>query len=248
MLDAAVKALDQLLSRPFRAVLLKSVALAVVLLAVVGIAVDRALVALLEYASRWLDATAGAHGHILIEALAWLLAVATGLGIIAGAVFLIPAVTAIVASLFVDDIAAEVERVHYPADPPGRPLPILFAVTEGIKAALLSLVVYLLATPLLLVLGSGFIIFFVATAYVQGRIYFEFAAMRFHSIAEAKRLRRVHHAPVFIGGLFIAAFLSVPIVSLATPLFGTAMMLHLYKRLASGPMSRISDRSRIGSP
>jgi len=231
MLDAAVKALDQLLSRPFRAVLLKSAGLAIVLLVVIGIGVDRGLAALLDQLARWVESAAGPGAHTPVDILAWLVAIATGLGIVAGAVFLMPVVTAIVASLFVDQIATEVERVHYPADPPGQPLPVGLALLEGIKAALLSLVVYLCAVPFVLLAGLGFVAFFLATAYVQGRIYFEFAAMRFHPVAEAKRLRQVHRGQVFVAGLMIAAFLSIPIVSLAAPLFGTALMMHVYKRL-----------------
>jgi uncharacterized protein involved in cysteine biosynthesis len=43
---------------------------------------------------------------------------------------------------------------------------------------------------------------------------------------------------VFMAGALIAAFVSIPIVNLATPLFGTALMVHLHKRLEaanSGP-------------
>ena len=59
----------------------------------------------------------------------------------------------------------------------------------------------------------------------------EVPAMRFHPAAEAKRLRRIHQGTVFVAGLFIAAFLSIPVVSLATPLFGIAFMVHIHKRL-----------------
>jgi uncharacterized protein involved in cysteine biosynthesis len=57
--------------------------------------------------------------------------------------------------------------------------------------------------------------------------------MRHHPVAEAKRLRKEHHGTVMIAGLFVAAFVSIPIVNLATPLFGTAMMVHVYKRIAT---------------
>jgi uncharacterized protein involved in cysteine biosynthesis len=39
---------------------------------------------------------------------------------------------------------------------------------------------------------------------------------------------------VFLGGLIIAAFVAIPIVNLATPLFGMAFMVHMHKQL-SGP-------------
>ena len=96
------------------------------------------------------------------------------------------------------------------------------------------------ATPFLLFAGIGVVLFFLATAWVQGLQYFELAAMRFHSAAEAKALRRIHHTTVFIGGLFIAGFVSIPILNLATPLFGTALMVHIHKRL-TGTKRRLAE-------
>jgi uncharacterized protein involved in cysteine biosynthesis len=58
--------------------------------------------------------------------------------------------------------------------------------------------------------------------------------MRFRPPNEAKMLRRRHARTVFVAGLFIAAFVSIPIVNLATPLFGMAFMVHMHKRIA-GP-------------
>jgi CysZ protein len=75
------------------------------------------------------------------------------------------------------------------------------------------------------------VLFFIATAWLLGREYFELAAIRFHPVADAKALRRRHHATVFTAGLFIAGFVSIPILNLATPLFGTALMVHVHKRL-----------------
>src|SRR6202035_3368110 len=88
------------------------------------------------------------------------LAVAAGLGILVGSVFLMPAVTALVASFFVDDIALEVERSRYPDEPEGKPLPLLRAAIEGVRTALLAIVVYLVALPFLLFAGFGAFIFF----------------------------------------------------------------------------------------
>jgi CysZ protein len=76
------------------------------------------------------------------------------------------------------------------------------------------------------------VVFFLATAWLLGREYFELAAMRFRSPAEAKAMRKHHGTQVFIAGLFIAAFVSIPIVNLATPLFGMAFMVHIHKRLS----------------
>jgi CysZ protein len=63
--------------------------------------------------------------------------------------------------------------------------------------------------------------------------------MRFRPPAEAKAFRKANQASVFAAGLFIAAFVSIPIVNLATPLFGMAMMVHLHKRLSGRRPSEI---------
>jgi CysZ protein len=233
MLAAAIKALSQMLSPPFRTVLLKTVGLALVLLVLLGIALQHLFVWLATTGTSWAEGLLGPLAHVPLAFLAWIFSIAAALGIVVGAIFLMPAVSALVGSFFADDIALEVERRHYPDEPAGTPVPIARAMLEGVKIALLAIVVYLLALPFLFVAGIGIAIFFVATAFVLSRGYFELVAMRHHPVAEAKRLRKQHHGTVLVAGLFIAAFVSIPIVNLATPLFGTAMMVHVYKRIAT---------------
>jgi CysZ protein len=234
MIDAAVKALSQMFSPPFRSVLFKSAALALAVIAVIAIALYRLVVWLATAGAGWSETMLGTGAHTAISVAAWLLSIAAGLGIIVGSIFLMPAVTALVGSLFVDEIALEVERTHYPGDPVGTALPLTRAAIEGIKTALLAVLVYLLALPFLLLAGFGAVIFFLAAAYLLGREYFELVAMRHMPVLEAKALRKKRQGKVFVAGLFIAAFVSIPIVNLATPLFGMAFMVHVYKRFARG--------------
>jgi uncharacterized protein involved in cysteine biosynthesis len=232
MFDAAIKALQQLFSPPFRSVLLKSIGLALVLLIALGVGLHRLIAWAIAGGGGWIETALGPNAHGPVNALEWVFAILAGFGLIAGAVFLMPAVTSLVAGLYADEIADLVEREHYPADLPGTNVPIGRALIEGVKAAALAIVVYLVALPFLLLAGIGVIIFFIATAYLLGRVYFELAAMRFRPVADAKRLRKAHQGTVFTAGLFIAAFVSIPIVNLATPLFGTALMVHMHKQLA----------------
>jgi len=233
MLDAAFKALADMLRPPLRSVLIKSVLLALALIVVIGIALQRVLSSLAENGATWAEQTSGFAPHSLWAAIAWLLSIMAGVGIITGAVFLMPAVTAFVGSFFVDDVADEIERWHYPAEPPGRALSIVTAVIEGGKFALLALIVYLVALPFVLFAGFGVLILFVANSYLLGRNFFELAAMRFYPPWEAKALRRRNAGYVFIAGMFIALFVSIPILNLATPVFAMAFMVHIHKRVAA---------------
>jgi CysZ protein len=232
MLDDAIKAIAQMFSPPLRAVLWKSIGLALALIIVLAAVLERIIVWLVGAGSTSAETALGPHAHFPIDAIAWLLSLAAGFGIVVGSVMLMPAVTAFVASFFADQIAEQVERTHYPDDAPGKALALSQAVLEGGKTALLAVAVYLCAVPLVLIAGFGAVLFFLATAWLLGREYFELAAMRFHPAAEAKALRRQHATTVFVGGMLIALFVSIPIISLATPLFAAAFMAHMHKRLS----------------
>jgi CysZ protein len=233
MLDAATNAIIQMFSPALRAVLWRTIGLSLLLIAVTGIALQRLIAHLLDLGSATVETSIGPQAHDPAHALAWLLSFAAGLGIVVGSIFLMPAVTAVVGSFYADRIGDVVEHEHYPADPAGKAMPLPLALWEGLKTALLAVVIYLCAVPLILFAGFGAVIFFIATAYILGREYFELAAMRFRPPPEAKLLRKRNATTVFLGGLLIAAFVSIPIVNLATPLFAMALMVHVHKKVST---------------
>lgn len=232
MLDAAAKAFAQMFTPPLRGVLVKAVGLALIVIVVIGIGLQRLLAGLADSGANWAEQTSGFASHSVWAALAWVLSILASLGIITGAVFLMPPVSALVGSFFVDDVAEAVEREHYPAEPVGTPLPLMTAVVEGAKIAMLSLLVYFVALPFVLFAGFGFLILFVANAYLLSREYFELAAMRFRTPAEAVAMRKANSGYVFMAGMVIAAFVSIPILNFATPVFAMAFMAHIHKKLA----------------
>ena len=248
MIDAAVKALSQILSPPMRSILWRSIGLALVLVTVLAIGLQRLLSWFASYGEGWAEALLGPNSHAPLSMLAWIVSIAAGLGIVLGGIFLMPAITSLVASFFVDEVADHVEREHYPSEHPGVALPLSLAFSEGIRTSLLTILVYLLALPFVLIAGAGFLIFFIATAWLLGKQYFELAAMRFRSPSDARLMRKDNAAVIFTAGLFIAVFVSIPIVNLATPLFGMAFMVHLHKLLSGSRPELIEPTRRGGVP
>ncbi len=225
MIAAAALALRQIASRPFRGVLLKSLALTLALLAALWAILTWQFARQVAVPYPWLDTA---------------LSILTGFGLVIGLGFLIAPVTALFAGIFLDEVADVVERTHYPGDPPGRAMPIVRSLATTVQFLLVVLLVNAVALPLVLVLGFGVVIFLLANAYLLGREYFELAAARFHDRATVRRLRARHAAKLFGAGLLIAGFLAVPFVNLLTPLFATALMVHMQKRIA------IAERGRGG--
>ena len=242
MIDAAFKAFAQMFTPALRGVLVKAVGLALLLIVFVSILLQRLFVYYADNGATWAEQTAGVAPHAAWTALAWLLSILATFGIVTGAVFLMPAVAALVGSFFVDDVAEAVEREHYPVDPVGTALPLLPALIEGLKIALLSLLVYVVALPFVLFAGFGFVILFVATAYLLSREYFELAAMRFRPASEVTAMRKANAGYIFMAGLVIAAFVSIPILNFATPVFAMAFMVHIHKKLAGKRVELIEPR------
>jgi CysZ protein len=243
MIDAATKALSQMFAPALRHVLLKAVGLALILITLIGIFLQRMLSAWAETVANWAEQTTGVAPHAAWSALAWVLSIMAGLGIITGALFLMPAVAAFVGSFFVDEIADAVEREHYPAEPLGRALPFFPALIEGLKFAALALLVYVCALPFILFAGLGVVILFLANAYLLSREYFELAAMRFRPPGEAKAMRKANAIYVFLAGLIVAVFVSIPILNFATPVFAMAFMVHIHKKL-SDPRFKVVEAAR----
>jgi CysZ protein len=167
-----------------------------------------------------------------------------GFGLAIGLSLLLSPVTALVAGLFLDDIAEVVEQRDYSTDAPGRAMPVGPAIASSLKFLCVVVVGNLLALLLLFIPVVNLVAFFMVNGYLLGREFFEFAAMRFRSPEHARLFRAKHGSTVFLAGLLIAAFLAVPIVNLLTPLFAAALMVHLHKLLSRKDPSFTDGRRR----
>ncbi|RWI24315.1 MAG: sulfate transporter family protein [Mesorhizobium sp.] len=232
ILDAARAAASRLFSPEFRSVFLKTLGLTLLALVALWFGIE----SLLEWlAWPWLQTFVPG----LPSWAGWLSGIIAGILLAMGMALLVAPVTAIVAGLFLDDIAGVVERTDYPGDPPGRAVPLLQSLALAIKFFGVVILGNIVALLLLLVPGINLAAFFIANGYLLGREFFEFAAMRFRPEAEAKALRRKYAGTVFLAGLLIAVFLAVPLLNLLTPLFAAAMMVHLHKAVsARDPVQR----------
>jgi CysZ protein len=71
--------------------------------------------------------------------------------------------------------------------------------------------------------------------WLLGREYFELAALRHLPEAAANALQRKHGVAVFFAGLLISVLSVIPVANLFAPLYGSAFMVHLFKRYQERP-------------
>jgi CysZ protein len=214
MIKAAYRALGDITSPEFRSILWKAIGLSLLMFIAVFFAVQAAFWFLTFFPYPWLETLA---------------AIAAGLGLLVAFFFIMAPVTAMFAGLYLDDVAARVEKRHYAQEPEGKPLSTFKALRISIQFGLLVLLVNVLALPLVFT-GFGAIVLVVINAYLLSREYFEMAAMRFMDPQDAKDMRRENGAAIFLAGLLPAVMSLVPLVNLTVPLFSTSYFVHLFKQ------------------
>ena len=216
MISNALRALRETFSPSFRRVMWISLGLTLLLLAGFGAGAHWALNAMPETGADWLDT--------IIEILSNLIVV----------VILIPLVlpvTTLVAGLFLERIAAEVEEKDYPQDETGRDQPFFASIVTALRFTLVLIAFNLVALPFYFIPIANVVVFWGMNGYLVGREYFELVALRHHDEKDTKALRRTYFLSVFVAGIVIAAFATVPILNLFAPVFGTVFMVHTYKRM-----------------
>ena len=80
--------------------------------------------------------------------------------------------------------------------------------------------------------GLGEFLSLIANGWLLGWEYFELAGLRHLPVAQVDSLRKSHGWQVWGGGVVIALLSEIPLLDLIAPLFGTALMVHLFHRIS----------------
>lgn len=234
MIAAATKAFGQMFTPGFQWILIKSLGLTIGLFALALWGARKGLEATALVPWTWLET--------IIDLIA-------GLGLIAGMFFLIGPVTALFAGLFLDRIAEQVERRHYPDDPPGTDPPLMRSLWIAFKFTFVVVLVNIVVLLLTLLPGVNLVAYVVGNGYLLGREFFELAAARFMAPRDVKALRRANAGRVFLAGVIIAFATLIPFANFLVPLFATAFMVHVFKGVMHRGEARAPKvRMRVKAP
>lgn len=164
----------------------------------------------------WFAGIVGAAGGVLVLFASWWL--------------FVPVLLAI-SGLFLDGVAASVERRHYPALPAPRGASTASQAWSGLvlAAKMAGLTLILLPLSLLLPMIGALGLWGVAAIGI-GEGLFEGVALRRMGRDAAETLRRRRRSEIWGLGAVLAALAAVPLLNLLVPVLGTAAMTHLLHR------------------
>ncbi len=163
----------------------------------------------------------GEIGGAADNALGWL----AGIGSVVAMAFAFTPAAAAAIGFFVDPVADAVEARYYPESGPAKGRSLAIEVGMGLRYAGLAI---LLNIPLL----PFYFIFpplpAAVNGWLLGRSFFDMTALRRETPARVRQLRRTVRFHMILGGILLAVMTLIPFVNLFSPVFGLAMMTHLY--------------------
>jgi uncharacterized protein involved in cysteine biosynthesis len=162
----------------------------------------------------------------------WLIRQFGGVALFFLMLLLMPALLAIVVSVFFDVIIGEVERRNYPGLPRPRGQSVFEIAAYTLRFTGLIVFVNLVALPLYLMLpGVNFLIAWAVNGYLFAREYFEAVAMRRLPPRQMRELRLTYSGRLFRAGVGVALLKTVPFLNLLMPVVACAYFTHLFHRL-----------------
>lgn len=166
-----------------------------------------------------------------------------GAGAMLAAIWLFLPLAMLIASLMLEPVAAAVERRYYPFLPPPRPAPLWTQIWDGLALGGLVLAASGLGVMLLVLLpGLGALLFWAIAAWAVGRGLFVAAAMRRMERGAAIALYRRQRLAVLAQGALLALAGTVPLLNLAVPVLGAAIMVHAVQLGMPGNQERLPTR------
>jgi CysZ protein len=166
--------------------------------------------------------------------LGWLAGAAGGIGAALLALWLFVPVALLISTLYMDRVAAAVDRRFYPDLPVPLGAPLAVQAWDGLALGAQVLALQVLALLLAILLpGVGIVLGWLVAGWAIGRGLFMGVAMRRMGRPEALRTYAAQRFSVLVQGVALALAGSVPGLNLLVPVVGTAAMVHVLNRRRS---------------
>lgn len=169
----------------------------------------------------------------------WLASILGGLASVLLALWLFVPAAVVIATFYIERVAAAVDRRYYPWLPEPRGASVAAQTWDGVALGARVLLLQVVALVLAVLLpGLGLVLGWLIAGWGIGRGLFVAVAMRRMSRPEAQGLYARRRLSVVAQGVLLALAGTVPFLNLLVPVLGAAAMVHVLNRSLSLPLAR----------
>lgn len=141
-------------------------------------------------------------------------------------------ISTIFISIFLDDIIDCVEDRFYTENKAGKRLGVGHLAFLATRLLFYIILLNLLVLPLYIILFwmplLAMAVFYILNGYLLGWGYYEMIAVRHLGIKEAGVHRKSIRGVILLAGLIMTVLFMIPVVQLAVPILGVALICHLF--------------------
>ncbi|MCI5049439.1 MAG: EI24 domain-containing protein [Rickettsiales bacterium] len=145
-------------------------------------------------------------------------------------IFIFPILLPIIISFFDTAIAESIERDEYPGIPTPEP-PFWPTIMQDVRFTIKAVFLNALCLPIYLIPGINLMVYYLLNGYLLGTEFFNVVAGRHVHPDEADRMRKERRTSILFCGFSIAVGATIPFINLITPIWGVALMVHLFHSL-----------------
>ena len=143
------------------------------------------------------------------------------------ALFLFPMLLPLILMLFFSSMVERIEQTEFPQLPQTVP-PYWPSVAQDIGFVIKTILLNILVLPLYLIPLVNVITYYLLNGHLLNTEIFNIVAGRHMQRDEAKKLKANSDGEFFVAGALFAFLLTLPIVNLVAPLWGVALIVHLF--------------------
>lgn len=169
----------------------------------------------------------------------WLASILGGLASAVLALWLFVPAAVVIATFYIERVAAAVDRRYYPWLPEPRGASFAVQTWDGVALGARVLLLQVVALALAVLLpGLGLVLGWLIAGWGIGRGLFVAVAMRRMSRPEAQGLYARRRLGVVGQGVLLALAGTVPFLNLLVPVLGAAAMVHVLNRSLTASLAR----------
>jgi len=216
MLYAFSKSIFQLNDPEIKKILALSLFISIAVFFFIWTIVGYFLTNIIVFQIDWLESLIDTLGGIATFIITWLF---------------FPGILSAIISLFLEQIATNIEKQYYPALSKPRGISFLNSLFSSFRFLVIFILINLILLQFLVFFPLLFpIVFLVANGYLISREYFESVACRRLSHQKAKMLSKFHRGKLLIIGVIVSGLLTIPIINLIIPIVATSIMVHMFEK------------------
>jgi hypothetical protein len=152
-------------------------------------------------------------------------------------IYFFPVLLTFFVSFFIEEIAFEIEKIHYQDLKNPREIPFMENLSCAVRFGFKAFFINIFALFFMIIPVIGVLFYYIINGLLVSREYFQIISLRRIKDKEVMRLYKKRSKKYILAGIFVVFLMTLPIINIFAPIIATSMFVHLSKEDISSHIS-----------